>query len=183
MDAIADGIRNLARRDPVGATSLLIEQCHERIYAFLRRLCGSDADAEDLTQQTFVRVQRALPSFAGRSSASSWVHGIAYHVFQDWRRARRPLGMQPDDWWAECVGSGSSPDETASAHDLAQHLYRSVDSLDPDLRDAVHLHYYQGLTLDETAQAMNIATSTVKYRLRRALEVLQRALADERISQ
>ena len=174
-------IKELACSDPAAATAVLIEQLYERIYAFLRRLSGSDSEAEDLTQQTFLRVQRALPSFTGRSSASSWTHGIAYHVYVDWRRKHRLGERASDEWWAECVSNDVGPDAAAATSDLAQRLYRSVDQLPAELRDAVHLHYFQGLTLDETSEAMNIASSTVKYRLRKALEILQHAFADERI--
>ena len=65
------------------------------------------------------------------------------------------------------------PDEMAARHDLAARLYASVEKLAPDLRDTVHLHYYQELTLQETAEAMSVATSTVKYRLRQALAELE----------
>jgi DNA-directed RNA polymerase specialized sigma24 family protein len=54
-----------------------------------------------------------------------------------------------------------------------------VDRLETDLRESVHLHYYQGLTLQETADAMSVATSTVKYRLRQALDQLQREFRAE----
>ena len=62
---------------------------------------------------------------------------------------------------------------------MATALYGSVDGLEPDLRHTVQLHYYQGLTLQETADAMGVATSTVKYRLRQALAELQRKLASD----
>ena len=55
-----------------------------------------------------------------------------------------------------------------------------MDELDADLRETVHLHYYQNLTLEETAAALGIAASTVKYRLRSALAELQRQLAADR---
>ena len=58
-------------------------------------------------------------------------------------------------------------------------VYGSVDELEPDLRQTVQLHYYQGLTLQETADALGVATSTVKYRLRQALTELQRKLDPE----
>ncbi len=54
-----------------------------------------------------------------------------------------------------------------------------MDRLESELRNTVHLHYYQGLTLQETADAMGVAASTVKYRLRQALAELQKALATE----
>ncbi|MEI2724525.1 MAG: sigma factor-like helix-turn-helix DNA-binding protein [Verrucomicrobiota bacterium] len=61
-----------------------------------------------------------------------------------------------------------------SAHDLAAKLFACVDALDAEVHDTVHLHYYQELTLQETADALGVATSTVKYRLRQALAQLQK---------
>jgi RNA polymerase sigma-70 factor (ECF subfamily) len=158
----------------------LIELYYARIYAFLRRRTGNDADAADLTQRTFGRVQQSLPSFAGRSSVASWIHGIAYHTYIDWRRAERRPEPRPDEWWQGCPAPEPAPDEMVARTDLARRLYACVDGLEPELRDAVHLHYYQGLTLQETADALDVSASTVKYRLRGALDRLQRQLADGR---
>jgi len=160
------------------AARRLIELFYERIYAFLRRLTGSEAEAADLTQRVFERVWKALPSFAGRSSVGSWLHGIAYHIYVDWRRSDHRTEARSDEWWASCPAPQMAPDEMAIRKDLAATLYAAADQLLPDLREAIHLHYYQGLTLQETAEAMDIATSTVKYRLRQAVTELQKQLAD-----
>lgn len=182
MEAKANQLLERARRGDEAAASQLIELFYERIYAFLRRLSGNEADAADLTQRTFGRVWQALPSFAGRSSLASWLHGIAHHVYVDWRRANGRTESRPDEWWAGCPAIEHTPDEAVARSDLATALYSSVDGLEPDQRDAVHLHYYQGLTLQETADALGVATSTVKYRLRLALAQLQKQLAKERTS-
>jgi RNA polymerase sigma factor (sigma-70 family) len=63
---------------------------------------------------------------------------------------------------------------------MAARLHALVDGLPPDLRDTVHLHYYQELSLQETADALSVAASTVKYRLRQALAALEKNLASER---
>lgn len=180
MDLDANQLTALVRKDNEAATVQLIELFYERIYAFLRRLTGHDADAEDLTQQTFSRVQGSLANFAGRSSVSSWVHGIAYHVYADWRRKDFRTESRSEDWWNECVSNQQLPDEIAVQSDLAKQLYARVDQLEPELRDSIHLHYYQELTLQETADAMEVATSTVKYRLRQALDILQKNFSAER---
>lgn len=151
----------------------LVDLFYERIYAFLRRLCGDQTEAADLTQKTFGRVWAALPSFSGRSSVGSWIHSIAYHTYVDWRRANHRTEPRSPEWWAECASSDPGPDELASRNDLAASVYAAVDRLAPDLRETVHLHYYQELTIQETADAMDVATSTVKYRLRQALEELE----------
>lgn len=168
-----------ARRGDKAAATGLIELFYERIYAFLRRRAANDADAADLTQRTFARAWQALPTFAGKSSVGSWIHGIAHHVYVDWRRANHRTESRPDEWWTGRAVSEPSPDEAVARTDLAAAIYASVDRLNTDLRDTVHLHYYQGLTLQETADAQCVATSTVKYRLRQAVAELQKALTRE----
>ncbi len=178
MELDANQLRTAARADSQAAVVRLIEHYYARIYAYLRRLAGNDADAADLTQRTFARAQQALPSFAARSSVSSWIHAIAHHTFVDWRRANHRTEPRPDEWWAACASELPSPDQTAARTDLAAAIYAAVDKLDPELRDCVHLHYYQELTLQETADALGLAGSTIKYRLRQAITALQRKLSD-----
>lgn len=151
---------------------------YARIYAFLRRLTGSDADAADLTQTTFGRAWPALDRYRGDAALGTWLHGIAHHVWLDWRRRDHQPADLPDSWWEDCPDSGALPDERAARADLRTALYAAVDRLPPELRATVHLHHYQGLSLDETAAALAIATSTVKHRLRTALARLQVALTD-----
>jgi len=178
----ANQLVEAARRGDRVAAVELIEVFYERIYAFLRRLAGSDADAADLTQRTFSRVWQALPTFAGKSSVGSWIHGIAYHVYVDWRRTDRRTEPRSDEWWAGRSGNEVNPHDALVRADLAAAVFASVDRLDPQLRETVHLHYYQELTLQETADAQGIATSTVKYRLRQALAELQKNLAEKSVS-
>lgn len=161
------------------AAARLVHLYYQRVYAFVRRLSANEWDAADLTQRTFGRLWQALPRFAGRSSLSSWIHGIAYHVYIDWRRAEKPTEPRSEQWWAERPAAGSHPDETLARSDFAARLYALVDALHPELRETIHLHYYQGLSLQETADAMGVATSTVKYRQRQALSELQQKLAAE----
>ena len=179
MEPDANQLVATALRGDQAAAVELIELFYERIYAFLRRLTANDADAADLTQRTFGRVWQALPTFAGRSSVSSWMHSIAYHVYVDWRRADRHTEPRSSEWWAARPAPGATPAEIVAHADLAAAVYGSVHELEPDLRHTVQLHYYQNLTLQETADALGVATSTVKYRLRQALAELQRKLASE----
>jgi RNA polymerase sigma-70 factor (ECF subfamily) len=171
-----------ARRGDRAAAVELVEAFYERIYAFLRRFAGNEADAADLTQRTFAQVSQSLPTFAGRSSVSSWMHGIAYHVYVDWRRSDRQSEPRSDEWWAKCSADEAGPDEALVRADLSATVFVAVDRLDPQLRETIHLHYYQELTLQETADVQGVATSTVKYRLRQALNELQRKLNEKQIS-
>ena len=167
------------RRGDARASVELVDLFYERLYAFLRRLSGQDADAADLTQRTFARIWHALPTYAGRSSVSSWIHGIAYHIYLDWYRRERRTEARPDEWWAAHRAGEPGPDELVARSDLSNALFASVEELEPELRDTLHLHYYQGLTIEETAVILGVATSTVKYRQRQAIERLQKILREE----
>jgi RNA polymerase sigma-70 factor (ECF subfamily) len=163
----------LAQDGDINAASELLALHYEKIFGYFRRLCANESDASDLTQKTFCKVWRALPSYQGRSGFGTWIHGIGHHVYVDWRRASQRLDFQTDEWWQTCAAEGPSPFEDAAERETAHQLYGAVDQLDEAVRETVHLHYYQGLSLQETAEALDIATSTVKYRLRGALDFLR----------
>jgi len=176
-------MKSLCRRAKRGdreAACEMLKICYPDVFAYLRRLCGSQNDAEDLTQQTFVKVWSSLESFAGRSKFSTWLHAIAHNIYIDWQR-RGPSGVRnyPDPWWDECIDTNPGPSTDAADRQTAQRLYEAVDQLDEDQRHVVHLHYYQGLSIRETAKVLNVATSTVKYRLREVLRILRIRLGVE----
>ena len=180
---MSDPANQLCQRAQAGDTDAateLIAGFYQRIYAYLRRLCASDEDAADLTQKTFAKAWAALNTFAGKSSFSTWLHAIAHHVWLDWRRQHHPTEFQSDEWWAGCAAPTSTPLEDTSGRDLARQLYGLVDQLEDATRQTVHLHYYQGLSIAETAEVLGIATSTVKYRLRTALDFLRPRLTETR---
>ena len=163
-----------AKGGDVAAASELVTLHYEKIFSFFRRLCGNDEDAADLTQKTFAKVWTALPTYQGRSSFSTWVHGIGRNLYVDWRRQGNRLASQTDEWWETCEAAGPSPFEDAAERDLAGRLHALVTQLDEESREVVQLHYYQGLSLKETAEVVGVAVSTVKYRLRAALDALGR---------
>jgi RNA polymerase sigma-70 factor (ECF subfamily) len=154
----------------------VVEGFYERIYQLLRRLTGNDDDAADLTQQTFMRAWQKMESFAGKSAFGSWIHRIAYNLFLDWRRGHRPGEERSEAWWEGCATAGPSPDETAARNDMDAKVYELVEGLETELRDTIHLHFYQELTLQETADLMEVALSTVKYRKQQALAALQKQI-------
>jgi RNA polymerase sigma-70 factor (ECF subfamily) len=174
MSDTADILCDRARKGDLFAASELVTQFYQRIYAYLRRLSGNDDDAADLTQKTFARTWQSLESYKRRSSFSTWLHGIAHHVYLDWRRKRTLGDSQSDEWWEAQSDNTPTPFENAAEREMARQLYRWVDELDEDKKQTVHLHYYQNLTLNETAEVLGIAASTVKYRLREALDYLRR---------
>ena len=166
-----------AKKADKDAACELLKIYYADIYSYLRRLCGSRHDAEDLTQQTFLKVWSSLDGFAGRSKFSTWLYRIAHNTYLDWLR-KNTAGTQsrPDQWWQECIDQNPGPFANVTERQLAQRLYEAVDRLDEDRKHVVHLHHYQGLSIRETAKVLNIATSTVKYRLREVFKALRAKL-------
>ena len=173
MSETAETLCERACKGDLAAASELVAKTYQQIFGYLRRLSGNDEDAADLTQKTFARTWQSLASFKRRSSFSTWLHGIAYHVYLDWRRKRNFGEAQSDEWWETQAASLPTPYENTAERELAHQLYRWVDELDDEKKQAVHLHYYQNLPLNETAEVLGVATSTVKYRLREALAFLR----------
>jgi RNA polymerase sigma-70 factor (ECF subfamily) len=163
------------------AAAELVSSHYERLFAWFRRVCGHDEDAADLTQKTFCQAWLSLASYQGRSSFSTWLHGIGYHLYIDWRRALKESVQLGDEWWLNCPHEGPSPFENAAEKELAARLYALVDQFAEETRETMHLHYYQGLSIAETAEVMGIATSTVKYRLREAIGLLKLRTAEPRL--
>lgn len=174
MDNQIKSLCKRVRKADKNAASELLKIYYVDIYSYLRRLCGGQADAEDLTQQTFLKVWSSLDGFAGRSRFSTWLHRIAYNTYIDWqRRNSRGIQSRADQWWQEWPDNNPGPFTNVAERQLAQRIYEAVDQLDEDKKHVVHLHYYQGLSLRETAKVLGIATSTVKYRLREVLKILK----------
>jgi RNA polymerase sigma-70 factor (ECF subfamily) len=181
---MSEDSRALVERAKTGdhaAASQLIADFYERIFAYHRRRCGNDDDAADLTQKTFCKVWSSLASYNQRATFNTWLHSIAHHVYVDWRRINIRTGAQTDEWWEACAVEGPGPFESAAEREAAQQVFCAVEQLPEEQRDAIHLHYYQSLSIQETADALGIATSTVKYRLRNALDALHSRLIEPKL--
>ena len=174
---MSDNVDQLCRAAQAGditAATELLDAFYARIFAYFRRLRAREEDAADLTQKTFAKVWSSIGTFGERSTFSTWIHGIARHVYLDWRRRKDRLEPTDDAWWAAQPHPQADLVESITERELATQLYSLVEKLDEDAREAVHLHYYQELTLHQTAEVLGVAVGTVKYRLRRAIDFLKK---------
>jgi len=162
-------VQRILNGDKAAGEQFVVEH-YEMIFRFLRNLTGSKEDAEDLTQQTFLRAWEALSSFRGDSSLSTWLHSIAYREYTHWLRSRRefvPLDEIID-----------MPDEQASQNLEAVLLRWAIYRLDPEHREVFVLHYVQGFSVGEIAKIIGIPAGTVKSRLFFARQKLRELLSD-----
>ena len=164
----------LGDRDAAGE---LLRHFHVLIFAYLRRLAVDEDSAEDLTQQTFCKVWQSISQFRGGSSVSTWMHRIAYCTYVDWVRQVRPATEQTEIWWQQISAPGPDPSQHLADAEIARQLYAFVDALPDAERQPIHLHYYQGLSLADTAKVLDVPLSTLKYRVRATLDQLRQQLA------
>jgi len=148
-----------------------------RVYRLAYRLTGNSHDAEDLTQEVFVRVFRSLSRYTP-GSFEGWLHRITTNLFLDLvrRRARIRFDALPDD--AERLVSGDRGpaqlyDDTHFDHDVQA----ALDALPPDFRAAVVLCDLEGLSYEEIAATLGIKIGTVRSRIHRGRSQLRAALA------
>ena len=148
-----------------------------RVYRLAYRLTGNKADAEDLTQDVFVRVFRSLADYTP-GTFEGWLHRITTNLFLDQvrRKARIRFEALPDD--AERVaGREPSPAQQVDDALFDPDVQAALDALPPDFRAAVVLCDIEGLSYDEIAATLGIKIGTVRSRIHRGRSQLRAALA------
>ncbi|MDP3712059.1 MAG: RNA polymerase sigma factor SigE [Mycobacteriales bacterium] len=148
-----------------------------RVYRLAYRLTGNRHDAEDLTQEVFVRVFRSLSSYTP-GTFEGWLHRITTNLFLDQvrRKARIRFDALPDD--AERLASSDpSPAERYDDRLFDHDVQSALDALPPDFRAAVVLCDLEGLTYEEIAATLGIKIGTVRSRIHRGRTQLREALA------
>ena len=148
-----------------------------RVYRLAYRLTGNPHDAEDLTQEVFVRVFRSLANYTP-GTFEGWLHRITTNLFLDHvrRKARIRFDALPDD--AERLPSGDRGpaqvyDDTHFDHDVQA----ALDALPPDFRAAVVLCDLEGLSYEEIAATLGVKIGTIRSRIHRGRASLRAALA------
>jgi RNA polymerase sigma-70 factor (ECF subfamily) len=166
----------LRRRDR-DACRELIERHHHRVYGYLRRL-GADASlAEDLTQECYARAWQRIDSLREAASLRSWLLTIARNELLQHARGRAPEPASLEA--AEDVpGLRPSPEDAAAAAQRDGRLHHAVGRLEPALREAIVLHYFQDLSLREVGAVLGLPAGTAKSRINRALERLRALLRE-----
>lgn len=162
-----------ARQRDARAFEELYRLHHRRVYALALRLTGSAAQAEEVTQEAFVKAWEALPSFRGESAFSTWLHGLAVHVALRHERSerRRTARIEAvDDLGRFGAAARRAIPETSLG------LERAVAALPDGARRVLVLHDIQGYRHAEIARLLGIAVGTVKAQLHRARRLVLEAL-------
>ncbi len=171
--------RGLRQRDPA-LLDYLIQQYQYRLFRYLLMLTGRREEAEDLFQETWMRVLEKGHQYKPRWKFETWLFTIARHLAIDFRRRRQPQSLeallQPLDTNQPLEiedNTSSSPFEQAFAGEEAVEVAAALGHLPASYREVLTLRFQEGMELEEIAQVADSPLSTVKSMLYRGLEALR----------
>jgi RNA polymerase sigma-70 factor (ECF subfamily) len=165
----------------------LVETHYRRTYSLIYRMVRSESDAADLTQETFVRVYKALPRLRAEGAQSAWIRRIATNLCLDHIRRRNSApatssldARLSDDsdtrlsW--DIPDPSGEPDGLFASKERASVLRKAVESLPEEYRTVILLHHIEDMRVEEISAAMGVPAGTIKSRLSRARKELRRKL-------
>ncbi len=150
--------------------ALLVQQHQAKLCNFIYRYTRNRQDAEDLTQDTFVKAFKNFHRYDSKYAFTSWLYTIARRtVFNHYRRAKKIEPMEFD-----VVDDGQTPDARAEQTDQQESIWQSAKSLKKPYQEALILKYVEDLSISEIAQVMNKTQTNVKIMLFRARNQLKK---------
>ena len=181
MESEASAIaRGLRRRDP-DLLDRLIEQYQHRLLRYLLYLAGNWELAEDLFQETWIRVLERGHQYDGRHEFSTWLYAVARNLTIDYLRRKSPIsldGLLEDEDHAPVEPADTRPLawEVVAQHEQAERIRAALVGIPVEYRETVVLRFQEGLALEEIATVTGAKLGTVKSRLYRGLNMLMSRL-------
>jgi RNA polymerase sigma-70 factor, ECF subfamily len=170
----------------------MVSRYWARIYSMVNQLLRNPQDAEEVTQDAFIRAHRGLANFRGESAFSTWLYQIATNLARNrywywWRRKRdqsvsfdMPLGPDNDTTLADIIPSQvETPDDITVTQEFVSRIGRGMERLNPKHREILILRNVKNLSYDEIAAILHISVGTVKSRIARARESLRSKLGED----
>jgi len=169
-----------AREGVVGVPTWdeIVENHSDRVFRLAYRLTGNRPDAEDLTQEVFVRVFRSLDTYTP-GTFEGWLHRITTNLFLDGARRKQRIRFDAlsDERAARLESADVAPELAYADQRFDDDIERALATLPPDFRAAVVLCDVEGLTYEEIADILDAKLGTVRSRIHRGRAMLRRALA------
>lgn len=167
------------------AFDLLVLKYQHKIIAIISRFVRDSAEVHDVAQEAFIKAYRALGNFRGDSAFYTWIYRIAVNTAKNHlvSRGRRPPATDVDVDDAEFLsGADGLRDITSPEHELMKDqleevVYKAIQSLPEDLRTALTLREMEGMSYEEIAEVMDCPVGTVRSRIFRAREAVDRHIA------
>ena len=174
-----------------GAFEEMVSRYWDRIYAMVHQLLRNPQDAEEVTQDAFIRAHRGLENFRGDSAFSTWLYQIATNLARNrywywWRRKRdksisfdQPVGEDSTTTFGEVFAADvETPEDAAVTQELIDRIARGMEKLSPKHREILILRNVKNLSYEEISGILQISVGTVKSRIARARESLRSKLGE-----
>jgi RNA polymerase sigma-70 factor (ECF subfamily) len=179
--------RELVERARAGdkrAFDLLVLKYQQRVANLVSRYVRDHAETLDVTQEAFIKAYRALKNFRGESAFYTWLYRIAINTAKNYlvAQGRRPPGDDVEAETAEQLDVGgrlkevATPESQLLTDEIAATVKAAVDDLPEDLRTAITLRELEGMSYEEIAEAMSCPIGTVRSRIFRAREAIDKRL-------
>lgn len=166
------------------AFDVLVRKYQHKILKLVMRYVRDPSEAQDITQEAFLKAYRALPKFRGDSAFYTWIYRIAINTAKNFLVAakRRPLDynldlQDPAQYEMQArLKDIDSPERMMLTEEIRTTVNRAIDKLPEDLRTAIILREMEGMSYEEIAQAMECPVGTVRSRIFRAREAIDKRL-------
>ncbi len=162
------------------AFGLLVRRWERPIYSLAYRMIGSEEDARDICQETFISAFRNLKSFRGDSKFSSWLYRIAINCCHSRQRRQPPpdvsIEERDEEYGLEPADTRETADERLYRDQRAALVRRALAALPPEMRQTLIMKEYEGMKFHEIAEVLGVPVSTVKTRLYTGLTYLRKRL-------
>ncbi len=173
----------LARDGDSEAFRTLVERHSRAVYRIAHRMTGTSEDAEDVVQDTFLKVHKQLSRFESRANFGTWLHRIAVNCSIDLIRSRphRETGhdaMDLDQFGAEenTEGIRASPERLMLSTEVQERINAAMSGLSPMERAAFMLRHFEGHSIEEISQSLGLKTNATKHSIFRAVRKMRAAL-------
>jgi RNA polymerase sigma-70 factor (ECF subfamily) len=172
------------RDGDTGSFRWLVERYSRSVFKLAYRMIGTEHDAEDVVQETFLRAYRQLPRYEARSSFGTWIYRIAANYSLDLLRARErrhEIALTPPNGDGghsshETPADDPQPDQVAFAGQLRRGFERAMKELSPQERTAFSLRHFEGCSIGQIADALEVSETAAKNSVFRAVQKLRRSM-------
>lgn len=172
------------KRGDKSAFDLLVLKYQHRIVKLVSRYVRDPSDALDVAQEAFLKAYRAIPKFRGESAFYTWLYRIAINTAKNYlvMMSRRPTEVEPETVEGETpelesfLKDQATPENLLLTEEIQKTIVDAIETLPEDLRTAINLREVEGLSYEEIAQVMSCPIGTVRSRIFRAREAIDKRL-------
>jgi len=163
------------------AYGALVQRYQRPIFNLMYRVSGSYEDAKDLAQETFIKAYEKLDQFRMGSRFFPWLYTIGFNHARNFVRRGKPIQAASNEDCDEQSGLDypSQHEERMCARIDLLRVYRALDQLPVDYREAVILHYHEGLSMEDISAALQLSVSGAKMRVHRGIKKLREIVSED----